>query len=755
MNLVIVESPAKARTITRYLGKGYRVTSSYGHVRDLPKKEVGVDVQHDFAPTYVVPARAKAVVTALKKSAARADLIYFATDEDREGEAIAWHLAELLAPPPEKVRRITFDEITAPAITNALKNPREIDRRLVDAQQARRILDRLVGYELSPFLWKKVRPGLSAGRVQSVAVRLVTDREREIEAFTPEEYWTIEADVRAPAGTFTAKLRKRDDAVLDKLGIRTTAEAGSVVAEARPGPWVIENVEEKVIHRSPGAPLTTSTLQQAANNHLGLPATRTMRTAQRLYEGVDLGAEGPTALITYMRTDSVHLASEAVEALRAVIHDTFDDRHLPRAPRHYVTKSKGAQEAHEAIRPTDPRRTPAQVKGYLTRDEARLYELIWTAAVACQMADAAFRAMTVDLSANRYGFRATGSRIEFPGYLAVAGTRTLKETLLPSVHTGEALTLERLRPLQHTTQPPPRYTEASLVRALEEHGIGRPSTYAPTMDTIQEREYVTKEADRRFHPTDIGRLVTGILVEHFPDIVDIQFTARMEANLDNIARGDARLIPILSAFYAPFHANLETKTASLTKRDLTTKTTTLTCPHCGKPVLERFGKRGRFLGCTGYPACTYTAPLSQEEREANHLASGKTCPRCQAPLVAKRSRFGVFLGCSSYPSCTHIERLEQNTGVSCPTCGTGQLVARRSKRGRTFYGCQRYPACTFALWNKPTGGRCPHCQSLLAFKGKGLIACTKKECGFAKEASRAGAAESTPPPSASPALTQE
>ncbi|TSC71548.1 MAG: DNA topoisomerase I [Parcubacteria group bacterium Gr01-1014_38] len=747
MHLVIVESPAKARTIERYLGKEYRVVSSYGHVRDLPKREMGVDVGRNFQPRYVVPPKARPVVARLKKEAGKATIIYFATDEDREGEAIAWHLQELLAPDPTKVRRITFDEITERAIKEALKSPRGLNFRLVDAQQARRILDRLVGYELSPFLWKKVQRGLSAGRVQSVAVRLIVEREREIEKFTPEEYWSIEADLHAGEGRstpleaplltgFTARLRSKDGAVLDKLAIRSKEDADAVVREAEPGPWMVTIVEEKVVHRSSSPPFTTSTLQQAASNQLGFSASRTMRGAQRLYEGVDLGEEGPTALITYMRTDSVNLATEAVSALRGVIAKHFGDDFLPQAARRYVTKTKGAQEAHEAIRPIDPQRAPERVKGYLDRDEYRLYDLIWRQAVASQMADAAFRAMTVDISANAYGFRATGSRIEFLGYLKVAGTRAIKETILPRIRQGETLTLETLRPLQHTTQPPPRYTEASLVRSLEQEGIGRPSTYAPTIETIQERGYVTKGPDRRFHPTDIGTIVNDVLVEHFPDIVDIKFTARMESNLDEIARGEREMVPVLQTFYEPFHKNLEQKTTSLTKRDLTTKPTNLTCPNCGKPLVERLGKRGRFLGCTGYPECAYTAPLSEEEKEAEQLANGKTCPQCGSPLAAKRSKFGVFLGCSTYPKCKHTERIEQKTGVKCPACKEGDIVARRGARGRTFYGCSRYPQCTFTLNSRPTGELCPNCGSLLVH-GREEIRCSNKECDFRREISEA------------------
>ena len=730
MNLVIVESPAKANTIGKYLGRGFVVKASYGHVRDLPKSDLGVDVTHDFRPKYVIPPSSRKVIASLRKDVKKAEKIYFATDEDREGEAIAWHLVEALKPDPTKIYRITFDEITKTAIETAVRTPRSIDQKLVDAQQARRILDRLVGYELSPFLWEKVRRGLSAGRVQSVTVRLIVEREQEIAAFKPEEFWTIEADLSSQKGTFTARLRTKEGNVLGKMAIKTKEEATAITEAVTPVPWTVMSVSEKVLHRSPAAPYTTSTLQQAAANRLGFSAKKTMLLAQRLYEGVELGDEGPTGLITYMRTDSVHLAQEAITHLRAAIGQMFGNDFLPSRPRVYRTKTKGAQEAHEAIRPTDPSRTPDRVRPSLDRDLARLYELIWRHTMACQMADAAFAAMTVDIAAGIYGFRATGSRITFPGYLAALGIENTKETILPPLSRGESLTVREIRPLQHTTQPPPRYSEAALVKALEEHGIGRPSTYAPTIDTIQERGYVEKGDDRRFRPTDVGTLVNDILVQHFPEIVDIQFTARMEADLDQIASGEKMLVPVLKLFYEPFHTNLETKTETLTKRELTTEQTDLTCPQCGKPVIIRFGRHGKFFGCSGYPDCKYTAPISEEEKRAAETApTGKMCPECGKELVLKRGRYGVFLGCSGYPDCKHTERIENKLGIRCPKCGTGDIVERRSKRGRNFYGCNRYPECDFVLWNKPTGETCPICKSPLVYR-KNEIICSNKECTF-------------------------
>lgn len=736
MKLVIVESPAKAKTIGKYLGKDFVVKASFGHVRDLPKSVLGVDTENNFEPKYVVPTKAKKVITDLKKHIAKAEKVYLATDEDREGEAIAWHLAQALKTKDEKTERITFDEITKTAIQNAVQNPRKIDIKLVDAQQARRILDRLVGYELSPFLWNKVRRGLSAGRVQSVAVRLIVEREREIEAFKPDEFWTVEADLENGKNeVFTAKLRTHAEKVLDKLEIKNKEEADKILEGLKNGEWKVVSVEEKDVRRSPLPPFTTSTLQQSASNRLGFSAKKTMMLAQRLYEGVELGEEGSTGLITYMRTDSLNLANEAIQGIRQVIEGSYGKEYLPEGPKYYKNKSRGAQEAHEAIRPTDSSRTPESVAPYLEKDMARLYELVWRRAVASQMTEANFGAMTVDISVGEFGFRATGSRVVFPGYLKVLGLDKTKEVILPKLEKSEVLNLKEVKPLQHFTQPPARYSEASLVKALEENGIGRPSTYAPTIDTVQKRGYVEKRIeDKRFHPTDVGKLVNDILVEHFPNIVDIQFTANMEEDLDEIAEGEKELVPVLKAFYEPFHKNLEEKSATLKKDDLTVEKTDLTCPECGKPVVLRLGRHGKFYGCSGYPDCKYTAPASEKEKSEMAAApTGKKCPDCGKDLVIKRGRFGVFLGCSGYPDCKHTERIEKKLGITCPKCGQGEIVERKSKRGKYFYGCNRYPDCDFVLWTKPTGEKCPNCGSLLVFAKNNSVACSSKDCGFTKE----------------------
>lgn len=736
MKLVIVESPAKAKTIAKYLGKGFTVKASFGHVRDLPKSKIGVDVENNFEPVYVTPPKAKKVVSELKKNVEKSEKIYFATDEDREGEAIAWHLAKVLKVKEETAERITFDEITRSAIQRAIENPRKINLQLVDAQQARRILDRLVGYELSPLLWNKIRRGLSAGRVQSVAVRLIVEREREIEAFKAEEFWSIEASLKAKDGEFVAKLRAKDGKTLDKLAIKSATEAAKIKSDLNSSNWIVNNIEEKQVGRSPVPPFTTSTLQQAAANRLGFSAKKTMMLAQRLYEGVELGDEGATGLITYMRTDSLNLANEAINAIRGLIEKDLGKEYLPQEPRYYKNKSRGAQEAHEAIRPADVTIRPESVAQHVERDMARLYELIWRRAVACQASDAKFQAMTVDIKASNYDFRATGSRVAFPGFLKVWGLDKTKEIILPKIEKDEFLSLLSLNTLQHFTQPPARYSEATLVKALEEAGIGRPSTYAPTIDTVQKRGYVEKSLeDKRFRPTDIGKVVNDVLVEHFPEVVDIQFTARMEEDLDQIADGEKEMVPVLKNFYAPFHKNLKEKAKTLKKDDITTEKTDLTCPECGKPVILRLGRNGKFYGCSGYPDCKYTAPASDKEKaEMEAAPTGKICPDCGKDLVIKRGRFGTFLGCAGYPDCKHTERIEKKLGIICPKCGKGEIVERRSKRGKYFYGCNKYPDCDFVAWSKPTGEKCPNCNGLLVFGKNNTITCSTKDCSFSKEA---------------------
>ncbi|HLD25920.1 MAG TPA: type I DNA topoisomerase [Candidatus Andersenbacteria bacterium] len=732
MKLVIVESPAKAKTIQKYLGAGFVVKSSYGHVRDLPKSTLGVDVDKNFKPKYVVPTKAKKQVAELKKAAAKADEIYFATDEDREGEAIAWHLKELLKVPASKCKRITFAEITKSAIQKAIAEPRDIDLNRVDAQQARRILDRLVGYELSPLLWKKVRRGLSAGRVQSVALRLIVEREEEIAAFKAQEYWSLTAHLHHQDQTFEATLFGKQGEKIPKLGISNKADMDAIVQSLAGAEYTITGIEAKERTRTPPPPFTTSTLQQAAVNQLGFSSKKTMLLAQRLYEGVDIGTEGPTGLITYMRTDSVNLANEATAAAKEAITKNFGPTYALSQPRIFTKKSKGAQEAHEAIRPTDPARTPESLAPYLERDQLRLYQLIWQRMIASQMEVAKVTHVAATIDAGTYTFKATGTSVIFDGFIKALGEKAaIKENLLPALKQGDAVDCEKLLPEQHFTQPPARYSEATLVKVLEEFGIGRPSTYAPTIDTIQRREYVTKNDDKRFVPSEIGTLVTKVLKEHFADIVDTEFTANMEADLDKIATGDKKWQPIIADFYTPFHANLKKKESEISKEKLTQEKTGETCPDCGHELVIKLGRFGKFKACTNFPDCKFTDSIG-EEKKLEEEVSGEICPECGKPLILKRGRFGPFLGCSGYPDCKHIKKIEKSTGLACPACNQGEIVEKRSKRGKTFYACNRYPDCENAYWSKPTGEKCPTCGSLLVFGAKGTTRCSSKECTFSK-----------------------
>lgn len=725
MKLVIVESPAKAKTIQKYLGSGYVVKSSYGHVRDLPKSTMGVDIEHDFAPKYLVPKKAKANVKDLKAAAKKAELVYLATDEDREGEAIAWHITQALNLKPEKTKRITFTEITKSAIQKAVEHPREIDSHLVDAQQARRVLDRLVGYELSPLLWKKVRRGLSAGRVQSVAVRLIADREEEISAFKPEEHWTVTAHLNKDGQSFEAKLSKQNGKAIEKLGIKNKEQTDEILAGLKNAVYTVGEVTQKERQRTPPPPFTTSTLQQAGSNVLGYSSKRTMLLAQHMYEN---------GFITYMRTDSTNLATEALAAAKAAITQNFGKEYALESPRFYAKKSKGAQEAHEAIRPTEMGRTPEALASELEAAELKLYRLIWQRAIASQMAEARLNVVGADITAGDYTFRAVGTTIAFDGFLKTWPEKSLKETNLPELKTGDTPRLEKILPEQHYTQPPARYSEASLVKTLEEAGVGRPSTYAPTIDTIQKREYVTKRLeDKRFAPTEVGVLVNKLLKDHFPNIVDIGFTADVELALDKIAEGVMPWQPVIKDFYEPFHQTITQKGQELNKKDFTEEKTGEKCPRDGGELVIKLGRFGKFKACSNYPECKFTEPIG-EEKAMQTEATGKICPECGKPLVLKRGRFGPFLGCSGYPDCKHIEKIEKDTGVTCPKCGLGKIVEKRSRRGKPFYACNRYPDCQNAYWSKPTGEVCPVSGDLLIYGPKGTIKCSNKECDFKKDA---------------------
>lgn len=744
-SLVIVESPTKAKTISRFLGKDFVVKSSFGHVRDLPSKKMGVDIAHDFEPEYVVSPEKKKTVLELKTVAKKADMIYFATDEDREGEAISWHLAHLLGLDEAKARRIVFHEITEHAIREALSHPRPLDLRMVDAQQARRVLDRLVGYELSPFLWKKVRRGLSAGRVQSVALRLIVEREREIKEFKAREYWTIEAIFTedSPPGfrrtvlplSFEATLHAIDGKKLEKFDVKTDAEAKKIVDDLEGAEYKVAKIERKESRRNPLPPFTTSTLQQEANKHLGFSAKQTMMLAQQLYEGVELGSEGSHGLITYMRTDSVNLADKFLSEASQFIASTYGDSYKSASARRFTTKSKLAQEAHEAVRPTDVGRTPEAVKPHLDPRQWRLYDLIWKRALATQMASAVIASVAVDIETNlqspistRYLFRATGQTITFDGYLKIYPDAQ-KEKLLPDLKESEAVEAEKIEPIQHFTEPLPRYSDATLVKILEEHGIGRPSTYAPTIATLEERKYVERDDKKRFVPTDVAFVVTDLLVNHFPQIVDYEFTAKMEDELDQIAEGKLKWVPVIREFYDPFKARLLEKETEVTRESVTEEKTDIVCEKCGLPMVIKLGRYGKFLACTGYPECKNTKPLDGEKKQAPPPEpTDEKCPECGAPMVRKVGRYGPFLSCSTFPKCKHIKNIEQGTGVACPACGKGEIVLKRSRRGKPFYSCNQYPACKFALWSRPTGEKCPKCASLMVFGAKDTTRCSNKEC---------------------------
>ncbi|MFA6447479.1 MAG: type I DNA topoisomerase [Patescibacteria group bacterium] len=736
MNLVIVESPTKAKTISKFLGKDYRLLASMGHVRDLPKSKIGVDIEHGFEPQYIVSPEHKAKVKEIKEVASKAKAIYFATDEDREGEAISWHLAQILGEDPEKLKRITFHEITKEAILHALENPRNLDMKLVDAQQARRILDRLVGYELSPFLWRHVKRGLSAGRVQSVAVRLIVEREREILAFKPEEYWSVEAKFKTPKGAeLESKLYSIDDKSLDKMEIKDKEQADKIEADCNKQSWAVQSIEQKKKTKAPPAPFATSSLQQEANNRLGFSAKQTMTLAQKLYEGVEIGDEGSVGLITYMRTDSVNLATKFLSEAKDFLKKTYGDKFVLDEPRTYKTKSKGAQEAHEAIRPTDAARTPESLEPYLDKGMLKLYTLIWQRALATQMPNATLNATRVDIAGGKYVFRSTGQQVVEPGYLKLY-TDQETDKLLPEVDEKDAMKMEDVKGIQHFTEPAARYSDATLVKALEEDGIGRPSTYASIISTVIDRGYVERDEKKRLMPTQIAGDVTDILTKRFPDIVDTEFTARLESSLDYVAEGTVQWRPLIQAFYGPFHSQLEKQEAELSE-ETQKQAEGQICEKCGKPMAVKSGRFGKFLACTGYPECKNTKPLEGSPQPPPSEPTDQICPNCKAPMVKKTGRFGPFLACSKYPECKtivniEIPTLDQNGNeIICPKCKTGHLLERKSKKGKLFYSCNRYPDCDQAFWDKPTGEACPSCgYATLVKKGKTIYCPNKENCKY-------------------------
>jgi DNA topoisomerase-1 len=732
-SLVVVESPAKAKTINKFLGKSFIVKASVGHVKDLPKNELGVDVDKDFRPKYVTIQGKGKILKEIKKIAKETENIYLAQDPDREGEAIAWHIAEELDGDSDKIYRVLFNEITSKAVLEAIENPKRIDHNKVEAQQARRIMDRLVGYMISPILWKKVKRGLSAGRVQSVAVRIVVDRERERKGFIPQEFWSLTAHLKGkkpPA--FDAKLREEEG---KKVELKNRAEADRVLKALEGEAFIVKAIDRKDKKRYPVPPFTTSKLQQEAVRKLRFPAKKTMLIAQQLYEGLDIGPEGAVGLITYMRTDSVRISKEAQDEARDFIIKNFGSSYLPSKPPIYKSQ-RGAQEAHEAIRPTSVLRHPDKIKDYLTKDQLSLYRLIWNRFVASQMNPSILDQLTVDIKAGRFLFRATGSTLKFPGFTALYTEGRDEEVQeeekpLPELKAGEVLSLIKLDPKQHFTQPPPRYTEATLVKELEEKGIGRPSTYATILSTIQEREYV-KKSDGKFQPTELGLLVNDLLVDNFPDLFDLRFTARMEEELDRIEDGGLRWVQGLRDFYGPFQTDIEK--AKKTMKDVKAKgiPTDFFCEKCGKRMVIKWGRSGRFLACSGYPECKNTTPIESHESRVRGQESEERCEKCGSPMVVKTSKYGKFLACSRYPECKTTKPL--STGVSCPEKGCGGIIIeRKTKKGKTFFSCSNYPKCNFALWDRPIPQKCPKCGASFLIEKKGKLLCIKKGCGYKEE----------------------
>jgi DNA topoisomerase-1 len=746
--LVIVESPTKSRTLTKFLGRGFKVIASNGHIMDLPKSKLGVDIDNNFEPVYV-PIRGKAQALAKIKAAAKnAERILLAPDPDREGEAIAWHLAEVLRSTNRPIQRLTFNEITERAVKTAIENPRNLDMNLVNAQQARRVLDRLVGYKVSPFVWRTVRYGLSAGRVQSVALRLVCEREEAINAFVPEEYWTLEADFETEDGKrFTARLVRvgADDLEQSQLrGEDAGARALALAEELRAAAARIAEVDTSPRQVHPRAPFITSTLQQTAFNRLGFTSQRTMMIAQQLYEGVALGDQGSVGLITYMRTDAPRLAGEAIAEIRGWLESELGADYVPESPRQYKSR-KSAQEAHEAVRPTAVERTPDSVRAFLTDEQFKLYDLIWKRAVASQTSSAIYDATTVSVEAGRLGLRATGRVLRFPGFQKLYGIDEEDESAegrLPDLQADSALTIARepvtegaepVRPDQHFTQPPPRYTEATLVRTLEEENIGRPSTYATIVGTITSREYVERDKGR-LKPTDLGMAVNSLLMDTFPDIFDDKFTASTEEELDGIEEGKQEWHKVVGDFWGPFSKDLAIAEKKKDEhRQKLEETVDIQCPNCGQNLVKKFGRRGPFLACPGYPECKFTRPV--EEAELPTPVEG-ACPDCGATLVSRNGPYGRYVSCSRRPDCKFTRPF--TLGIKCPDCGEGDIAERRTKRGKTFYGCTRYPDCTFAVWDKPRLTPCPSCGGPFLVEKetkKGLsLRCPKCKSSFEPEA---------------------
>lgn len=750
-SLVVVESPTKIRTLKKYLGPDFDVAATVGHIKDLPVKKLGISIEDGFKPQYTTVQGKEKVIRTLKKAAGNLNDIYLAPDPDREGEAIAWHTAEILKKKGRRFHRVLFHELTQNAIKAAMASPQQLDRHKFESQQTRRILDRLVGYLISPILWQKVQGGLSAGRVQSVAVRMICERERQIQAFEPEEYWSLTSQLEGDTPPlFLAKLIKKHD---KKLRIPDEKAAQAILKELEEANFKVEKVVQKTQRRNPYPPFTTSKLQQEAIRKLGFSARKTMVVAQQLYEGLELGPGEPIGLITYMRTDSTRLAEEAIHEARHLIKDEFGTEYLPPQPRVFKNRKK-AQDAHEAVRPTSVTREPKHIARFLSKDQLALYELIWKRFVACQMKSALFDKTSVTISAAPYTFQASGSLMRFSGFMALYASSNDKESqpennkALPRLSEGMALKCHQLEPKQHFTQPPPRFSEASLVNELEENGIGRPSTYATILTTIRGKGYVDL-VKRNFKPTELGFIVNDLLIESFPDILNVDFTARMEDELDKIKEGEIDGVKVLETFYESFEKDLERAAKEMRSVRGNGLAVDLNCPSCGNPLTIKVGKSGPFLACSGYPRCNFTRNYTRNETGQIEIEeptadkpSNEICEKCASPMVQKQGRFGPFLACSSYPACKNTRSLKaretktESTGVKCPQKGCGgEIAVRRSKRGRIFYGCTRYPSCTFALWDKPVSQPCPECAAPFVLerttkKDGPHLKCFNKECTY-------------------------
>ena len=751
-SLVVVESPTKIRTLKKYLGPDFDVAATVGHIKDLPVRELGVSIEHGFRPQYTTVQGKEKVIRALRRAAGNLNDIYLAPDPDREGEAIAWHTAEILKKKGRRFHRVLFHELTQNAIRAAMASPQQLDKHKFESQQARRILDRLVGYQISPILWQKVLRGLSAGRVQSVAVCMICEREREIHAFQPEEYWSVTAQLEGESPPpFLAKLTKKHN---KKLRIPDEKASRAILKDLATACFKVEKVERKTQKKNPLPPLTTSKLQQEAIRRLRFSARKTMAVAQQLYEGIELGPGEPVGLITYMRTDSTRVAQEAINEARHFIHDKLGPDYLPAEP-HIYKNRKRAQDAHEAIRPTSVFRKPEEIARFLSKDQIALYELIWKRFVACQMKSALIDQTLVTISAGPYVFQASGSVMRFPGFMALYPPsddnegQTKNKKALPPLIDGMVLRCLRLEPKQHFTQPPPRFSEASLVKELEENGIGRPSTYATILTTIREKGYVDL-VKGFFRPSELGFIVNDLLIQSFPDILDVDFTARMEDNLDKIEEGEIDAVAVLKGFYNSFKKDLERAAKEMNSVKGNGLAVDLNCPVCGQPLRIKVGRNGPFLACSGYPNCNFTRNYSRNENgqiEIEQVAAeqptNEICGKCGNPMVQKQGRFGPFLACSAYPACKSTRSLNaqaarkgERTGVKCPEKGCdGELVARRSKRGKLFYGCTRYPGCTFAIWDKPVPQSCPKCSAPFLVKRTTKkdgphLRCFNKDCGY-------------------------